>query len=81
MMKRVASSKAFEASNVEAIEEMIGMISAQRAYEMSSKVISSADQMLQNWATFARRYHATFRFTFNLFLSWARGHLAYGRPC
>ena len=36
-----------EASNVEAIEEMIGMISAQRAYEMSSKVISSADQMLQ----------------------------------
>ena len=26
---------------------MIGMISAQRAYEMNSKVIQSADQMLQ----------------------------------
>ena len=36
-----------ESSNVEAIEEMIGMISAQRAYEMNSKVIQSADQMLQ----------------------------------
>ncbi|MBL92651.1 MAG: flagellar basal-body rod protein FlgG [Myxococcales bacterium] len=36
-----------ESSNVEAITEMIGMISAQRAYEMNSKVIQSADQMLQ----------------------------------
>ena len=36
-----------ESSNVKAVEEMIDMISTQRAYEMNSKVIQSADQMLQ----------------------------------
>jgi len=36
-----------ETSNVKAVEEMIEMISTQRAYEMNSKVIQSADQMLQ----------------------------------
>jgi flagellar basal-body rod protein FlgG len=36
-----------EGSNVQAVEEMIDMISTQRAYEMNSKVIQSADQMLQ----------------------------------
>jgi flagellar basal-body rod protein FlgG len=36
-----------EGSNVKAVEEMIDMISTQRAYEMNSKVISTADQMLQ----------------------------------
>lgn len=36
-----------EGSNVKAVEEMIDMISAQRGYELSSKVISTADQMLQ----------------------------------
>jgi len=36
-----------ESSNVKAVEEMIDMISTQRAYELNSKVIQTADQMLQ----------------------------------
>lgn len=36
-----------EKSNVNLVEEMVGMIVAQRAYEVSSKVITTADQMLQ----------------------------------
>ncbi len=36
-----------ENSNVEVVEEMVKMITVQRAYEMNSKVVSSADQMLQ----------------------------------
>ncbi len=36
-----------ENANVKAVEEMIDMISAQRAYELNSKVIQTADQMLQ----------------------------------
>ena len=36
-----------ENGNVKAVEEMIDMISTQRAYELNSKVIQSADQMLQ----------------------------------
>ena len=36
-----------ESSNVKAVEEMIDMISTQRSYEMNSKVIQTADQMLQ----------------------------------
>ncbi len=36
-----------EGSNVKAVEEMIDMISTQRAYEMNSKTIQTADQMLQ----------------------------------
>lgn len=36
-----------EASNVNVVEELVNMISTQRAYEMNSKVISTADQMLQ----------------------------------
>jgi len=36
-----------ETANVKAVEEMIDMITTQRAYEMSSKVIQTADQMLQ----------------------------------
>lgn len=35
-----------EASNVEAVGEITALIVAQRAYEMNSKVITSADQML-----------------------------------
>jgi len=35
-----------EASNVSAVEELVGMITTQRAYEMNSKVISTADEML-----------------------------------
>jgi len=36
-----------ENSNVQTVEEIIGMIIAQRAYEASSRVIQTADQMLQ----------------------------------
>jgi flagellar basal-body rod protein FlgG len=36
-----------EGANVKAVEEMIEMISTQRAYELNSKVIQTADQMLQ----------------------------------
>ena len=35
-----------ESSNVDPVSEISNMISAQRAYEMNSKVISTADQML-----------------------------------
>jgi flagellar basal-body rod protein FlgG len=37
-----------EGSNVDVVEEMVGMIRAQRAYEINSKVISAADEMLRN---------------------------------
>jgi flagellar basal-body rod protein FlgG len=36
-----------ESANVKAVEEMIDMITTQRSYEMNSKVITTADQMLQ----------------------------------
>jgi flagellar basal-body rod protein FlgG len=36
-----------EASNVELVEEMVNMIVAQRAYEVSSKAIQTSDSMLQ----------------------------------
>ena len=38
---------ALEASNVNVVEEMVNMIETQRAYEMNSKAIATADQMLQ----------------------------------
>jgi flagellar basal-body rod protein FlgG len=37
-----------EQANVEAVTEIADLISAQRAYEMNSKVISATDQMLQS---------------------------------
>ncbi len=37
-----------EGSNVNIVDEMINMITAQRAYETNSKVIQASDQMLQN---------------------------------
>lgn len=37
-----------ESSNVNATEELVNLIQAQRVYEMNSKVISSVDQMLSN---------------------------------
>ena len=36
-----------ETSNVNIVDEMVGMITAQRAYETNSKVVQAADQMLQ----------------------------------
>jgi flagellar basal-body rod protein FlgG len=38
---------ALETSNVNVVTELIGMIETQRAYEMNSKAISTADQMLE----------------------------------
>lgn len=37
-----------ESSNVAVVSEMIDLISAQRAYEINSKVITAADEMLRN---------------------------------
>lgn len=37
-----------EQANVEVVEEMIGLISAQRAYEVNTKVIAAADEMLRS---------------------------------
>ncbi|MEM7082008.1 MAG: flagellar basal-body rod protein FlgG [Pseudomonadota bacterium] len=36
-----------EGSNVNVVEELVGMIETQRAYEMNSKAISTSDQMLE----------------------------------
>jgi flagellar basal-body rod protein FlgG len=36
-----------ESSNVNIVDEMVGMITAQRAYETNSKAIKAADEMLQ----------------------------------
>ncbi len=36
-----------EASNVQVVDEMVKMITAQRAYEINSKTISTADEMMQ----------------------------------
>ena len=36
-----------EGSNVNVVEELVGMIETQRAYEMNSKAIAISDQMLQ----------------------------------
>jgi flagellar basal-body rod protein FlgG len=45
---------ALEASNVQVVEEMVDMIAAQRTYEMNTKVLSAADNMLQYLAQAAR---------------------------
>lgn len=41
------SQGSLESSNVNVVEEMVNMIETQRAYEMNSKAVSAADQMLQ----------------------------------
>ena len=38
---------ALENSNVSVVEELVNMVATQRAYEMNSRVVSTADQMLQ----------------------------------
>ncbi len=42
----VVRQGALENSNVSVVEELVNMITTQRAYEMNSKVISTADEML-----------------------------------
>jgi flagellar basal-body rod protein FlgG len=41
------SQRYLEMSNVSVVDEMVNMISAQRAYEINSKTIRTADEMLQ----------------------------------
>jgi flagellar basal-body rod protein FlgG len=43
-----------EQSNVDIVQEFVNMIVAQRAYESSSRVVTSADQMLQDLANLIR---------------------------
>jgi flagellar basal-body rod protein FlgG len=45
---------ALEGSNVQVVEEMVDMIAAQRTYEMNTKVLSAADNMLQYLAQASR---------------------------
>jgi len=45
---------ALEGSNVLAVEEMVEMIGAQRTYEMNTKVLSAADNMMQYLSQAAR---------------------------
>ncbi len=55
MMEQIAGTEgagqlqqgALEGSNVQVVEEMVDMVSTQRAYEMSAKIVSAADEMLQ----------------------------------
>jgi flagellar basal-body rod protein FlgG len=44
--KSVLMQRFLEASNVQVVEEMVKLIVAQRAYEINSKAIQSADEML-----------------------------------
>jgi flagellar basal-body rod protein FlgG len=41
------AQRQLESSNVDIVEEMVNMITGQRAYEINSKVIQTGDQMLQ----------------------------------
>jgi flagellar basal-body rod protein FlgG len=43
-----------EQSNVDSVTEITNLIAAQRAYEMNSKVITAADQMLQTSSNLMR---------------------------
>lgn len=40
-----------ETSNVNVAEELVNMIQTQRAYEMNTKVVSTADQMSRAWVS------------------------------
>ncbi|MEE3347221.1 MAG: flagellar basal body rod C-terminal domain-containing protein, partial [Nitrospinota bacterium] len=45
---RGATQQGFiELSNVSVVEELVNLISAQRAYEVNSKTVQTADEMLQ----------------------------------
>lgn len=47
LKKSILRNGYIEASNVQAADEMVNLIIAQRAYEMNSKVITASDTMLQ----------------------------------
>lgn len=47
LKKSVIKKGYLEGSNVQAVNEMVDLIVAQRAYEMNSKTITAADEMLQ----------------------------------
>ena len=47
LTKSKLKQRFLEGSNVQAVDEIVNLIVAQRAYEMNSKVISAADEMLQ----------------------------------
>ncbi|HMM20895.1 MAG TPA: flagellar basal-body rod protein FlgG [Selenomonadales bacterium] len=47
-------SQYVEMSNVQVVEEMVNMIVAQRAYEINSKAITTADEMLQQASNLKR---------------------------
>ena len=44
---RRVSQGALEASNVDMGDEMVEMIDAQRSYQLASKAITTADEMMQ----------------------------------
>lgn len=46
-MKSSITQNYLEASNVQVVDEMVRMITAQRAYEINSKAITTSDEMLQ----------------------------------
>lgn len=46
-MKSKIAQGYLESSNVQVVEEMVKMITAQRAYELNSKTIQASDEMLQ----------------------------------
>ena len=43
-----------ESSNVNVVEELVSMIAAQRAYEINSRAVSAADEMLRSAAAIVR---------------------------
>lgn len=43
----ILAQSSLETSNVNVVEELVGMIEAQRAYEISSKALSTSDEMLR----------------------------------
>ena len=45
--KSVMKQGYLEASNVQAVDEMVNLIVAQRAYELNSKIINASDEMMQ----------------------------------
>lgn len=47
LKKSEIRQKYLEGSNVQAVDEMVNLIVAQRAYEMNSKIITASDEMLQ----------------------------------